>query len=177
MALAQIGKINPDQISQEALKNIVEFLEMVTEMKNMVTPVKTPADLFSMPMSYVFNKEQETFFFIIHIPLTRGEQVMDMYEYIPFPMTMSMSENHVVLPRPGYYNVLAINQKQEYQVLSSSELSQCFKLGRVHYCQGRQLLKTNSEKPASGLSTSKMPRRRPGIATSRFSPPTNGCSR
>ena len=150
VALAQIGKINPDQISQEALKNIVEFLEMVTEMKNMVTPVKTPADLFSMPMSYVFNKEQETFFFIIHIPLTRGEQVMDMYEYIPFPMTMSTSENHVVLPRPGYHNVLAINQKQENQVLSSSELSQCFKLGRVHYCQGRQLLKTNFRKTCLG---------------------------
>ena len=109
VALAEIGKINPDQISQEALENAVEFLEMVTEMKNIVTPVKTPANLVSMPMSYVFNKEQETFFFIIHIPLTRAEQVMDMFECIP--------------------------------------------------------------------STSKMPRRRPGIVTSRSSPPTNKFSR
>ena len=80
----------------------------------------------------------------------RPEQVMDMFEYIPFPMTMSTSENHIVLPRPGHHNVLTLSQKQEYQVLASSELSQCFKLGRVHYCQGQQILKTNFRKTCLG---------------------------
>ena len=150
VALAQLGKINPDQISQEALENVLEFLDLVTETKGMVTPVKSTADIFTMPMSYVFNKARETFYFIVHIPLTRPEQVMDMFEYVPFPMTMSTSENHVVLPRPGHHDVLAINQKQEYQVLTSSELSQCFKLGRVHYCQGRQILRTNFRKTCLG---------------------------
>ena len=70
VALAQIGKINPDQISQEALENALEFLDLVTEVKGMVTPVKSTADIFTMPMSYVFNKAQETFYFLIHIPLT-----------------------------------------------------------------------------------------------------------
>ena len=126
VALSQIGKINPDQISQEALENVLEFLDLVTKAKGMVTPVKSTADIFTMPMSYVFNKEQETFYFIVHIPLTRPKLVRDRFEYILFPMTMSTSENHVVLPRPGHHNVLALNQKQEYQVLASSEL---FKLG------------------------------------------------
>ena len=89
VALAQLGKINPDQISQEALENVLEFLDLVTETKGMVTPVKSTADIFTMPMSYVFNKARETFYFIVHIPLTRPEQVMDMCEYVPFPMTMS----------------------------------------------------------------------------------------
>ena len=57
-------KINPNQISQEALENVV----------------KTTADIFSMPMSYVFNKVQQTFYFIVHIPLTGPEQVRDMFE-------------------------------------------------------------------------------------------------
>ena len=109
---------------------------MVTEVKGMVTPVKTTANIFAMPMLYVFNKAKETFYFMVHIPLTRQEQVMDMFEYVPFPMTMSTSKEHGVLPRPGYHNVLAINQRQEYQVLTSSELSFSFKLGLVHYCQG-----------------------------------------
>ena len=55
VALAQIRKINPDQISQEASENVLEFLELVTEAKGMVTPVKSTADIFTMPMSYVFN--------------------------------------------------------------------------------------------------------------------------
>ena len=68
----------------------------------MITPVKSPADSFTMSMSYVFIKELETFYFIVHIPLTRPEQLMDMYEYIPFPMTMSTSEHHVLLPLLGH---------------------------------------------------------------------------
>ena len=132
------------------MENVIEFLDLVTEAKGMLTPVKSTPDIVTMPMSYVFNKAQETFYFIVHIPLTRPEQVMDMFEYIPFPMTMSTSENHVILPRPGHHNVLALYQKQEYQVLASSELSQCFKLGSVHYCQGRQILKTNFQKTCLG---------------------------
>ena len=47
-----------------------------------------------MPMSYVFNKAQETFYLIVHVPLTRQEEVMDMFQYVQFPMTMSTSEDH-----------------------------------------------------------------------------------
>ena len=148
VALAQIGKINSDQISQEALENVLEFLDLVTEAKGMVTPVKSTADIY----------------FIIHIPLTGPKQVMDMFEYIPLPMTMSRSENHVVIPCPGHHNVLDLNQKQEYQILASSELCQCFKLGRVHYCQGRQILKTNFQKTCLEPSTSKTPKLPHGTA-------------
>ena len=98
----------PDQISQEPLENVVQFLDLVTETKKMVTPVKMTANIFTMPMSYVFNKALETFYFILHIPLTRPEQIMDMFKYVPFPMPMSTSEEHVVVPRPGYHDVLAI---------------------------------------------------------------------
>ena len=116
------------------MENVLEFLDLVTEAKGMVTQAKSTANIFTMPMSYVFNKARERFYFIVHIPLTRPEQVMDMFEYIPFPMTMSTSENHVVLPRPGHLNVLALNQKPECQVLASSELSQvgsCPQLSRM----------------------------------------------
>ena len=51
-----------------------------------------------MPMSYVCNPEDKIFYFIIHIPLVRPEQVMDIVVYIPFPMTLSTSESHVSLP-------------------------------------------------------------------------------
>ena len=83
------------------MENVVEFLQMVAEIKGMVTPVKSTAKLFTMPMFNVFNKAQELFYFIMHIPLTRAEQVMDMFEYIPFPMTMSTSEDRAVLSLPG----------------------------------------------------------------------------
>ena len=75
---------------------------------------------------------------------------MDMFEYVPFPMTLSTSETHVALPRPGAHDVLAISQSQEYQLLSSGEFQHCFKLAQVHYCNGRQVLKTNFSKSCLG---------------------------
>ena len=63
-------------------------------------------------------------------------------------MTMSTSEIRVVVLVLD--TTSAINQKQEYQVLASSELSQCSKLAHVHYCQGRQILKANFPKTCLG---------------------------
>ena len=103
-----------------------------------------------MPMSDVYNRADKVFYFIVHIPLVRPEQVMDMFEYVPFPMTLSTSETLVALPRPGAHNVLAINQNPEYQVLSSGELQHCIKLAKVHYCKGGQVLKTNFCKSCLG---------------------------
>ena len=125
-----------------------------------------------MPMSYVYSRADKVFYFIVHIPLVRLEQVMDMFEYVPFPMTLSTSETHVALPPPGAHDVLAINQNQEYQLLSSGELQHCFKLAKVHYCKGRQVLKTNFRNPVWVRSTSKTPKPPPGTAISRSNPPT-----
>jgi hypothetical protein len=150
IALAQLGKINPDQISVEALKDIVDFVQLATNARGMVSPVHVASDIFAMPMSYVYNEKEKIFYFIVHIPFVRAEQVMDMFEYVPFPMTMSNSEDHVALPRPGHHNVLAINTLQEYQTLNSGDLQHCLKLARVHYCQGRQILRTNFRKSCLG---------------------------
>ena len=56
----------------------------------------------------------------------------------------------MALPRPGAHHVLAINQNQEYHLLSSEELQHCFKLAKVNYCKGRQVLKTNFRKSCLG---------------------------
>ena len=140
---AQLGKLNPNQITTKALASILKFVKIATRTRNLVCLVQCTCDIFAMPMSYVYNRADQVFYFIVHILLVRPEQVMDMFEYEPFPMTLSTSETHVVLPRPGSHDVLAINQSQEYQLLSSGELQHCFKLAQVHYCKGRQVLKTN----------------------------------
>ena len=150
VAMAQLGRLNPDQISTEALSGILDFVRLATHERKLVSPVQVTGDIFAMPMSYVYNRADKVFYFIVHIPLVRPEQVMDMFEYVPFPMTLSTSETHVALPRPGAHDVLAINQNQEYQLLSSGELQHCFKLAKVHYCKGRQVLKTNFRKSCLG---------------------------
>ena len=104
-------------------------MKIATLTRNLVCPVQSTGEIFAMPISYVYNRADKVFYFIVHIPLVQPEQVMDMFENVPFPMTLSTSETHVALPRPGQHNVLAINQNQN-----------CFKLAQMHFCKGRQVL-------------------------------------
>jgi len=96
-----------------------------------------------MPLSYLYNLKTEHLEFIVHVPLTRPQQILDMYEFHPFPMTMTNDRSRVALPRPGDHNILAYNGQKEYQTMSSSDLLGCFIIDRTHYCANRQVLKTN----------------------------------
>ena len=51
VALAQLGRLNPDQITTEALASIVEFVNIVTKTRQLITPVHSAGDIFAMPMS------------------------------------------------------------------------------------------------------------------------------
>lgn len=141
--MAQLGKLNPDQISLATLNDIVQFIQTTEEEFKLTSPVKKAADIFTMPLSYLYNLEEERLEFIIHVPMTRQEQILDMYEYFPFPMTMTSDRDRVAVPRTGNHNVLAYNKQREYQTLSATELQACFKLKQVHYCAHRQILRTD----------------------------------
>ena len=138
ISLAQLGKLNPIQVMTESLQSIIHFVKAATLGLKMVLPVHTTADIFAVPLTYVFNREEQMLYFIVHISLVQPEQIMDMHEYILFLMTMSTSDRHVALPQPRFHNVLAINQGQEYQLLSSTEFQHCLKLANVGYCKGLQ---------------------------------------
>jgi hypothetical protein len=141
--MAQLGKLNPDQFSYELIKEVAKFIWDLEDTHDLVSPIHKPADVFKMPLSYLYNLETEHLEFIVHVPLTRPQQVLDMYEFFPFPMTMTNDRTRVALPRPGAHNILAYNGLKEYQTMSSSDLVGCFVIDRVHYCANRQVLKTN----------------------------------
>jgi len=140
---AQVGKINPEQIPWETLQGISDFVYSVETERGLVSPIDKPSDIFSMPMSYLYDLEKGQFEFIVHIPLTRKEQVLSMHEFLPFPMTLTNDRTRVAIPRTGERNILAFNKANEYQILSALELQGCFKLKKVHYCKNRQILRTN----------------------------------
>ena len=169
VAVAQIRKINPDQISSEALENVMVLLQMVTNQRN-----GHPGEISGRPFyeAYVLRVQQWAGKLLFHHSyyLTQPEQAMDNYHYILFPMTMFTSEHYFVLPRPGHHNVLAINKKQEYQVLSSAELHLRFKLWQCTTIRAAISWKTTSGRPAWGPSSSKMPKPPPGTAISRSNP-------
>jgi len=144
--MALLGKLNPDQVSYETMMNIAEFIWTLEDTHNLHSPIKEGADIFTMPLSYLYNLKSQRLEFIIHVPMYRAEQLLDMYEYQPFPMTLSIDRSKVAIPRPGGHNILAYNANSEFMTMTSTDLQSCFVLRRVHYCPNRQILRTDWSK-------------------------------
>ena len=73
IAMAKLGRLNPDQISTEALSGILDLVRMATQAQKLVSPVQVTGDIFAMPMSYIYNRADKVFYFIVHIPLVRAK--------------------------------------------------------------------------------------------------------
>ena len=144
--LAQLGKLNPDQFSYAQLKELSEFIWSMEDLHQLHSPIKRASDLFTMPLSYLYDLDNRKLEFIIHVPMYREAQLLDMYEYHPFPMTLSNDRTRVAVPRPGGHNLLAYNSLHEYQTMSTTDLQNCFVIRRIHYCPNRQVLKTDWSK-------------------------------
>jgi len=144
--MALLGKLNPDQISYQQLAGIADFIYALEDEHNLESPLQQPADLFSMPLTYLYNLEEQRLEFIIHVPMYKAEQLLDMYEHQPFPMTMGLNRDYVAVPRPGAHNILAYNSKSEFHTMTTTDLQSCYVLRRVHYCPNRQVLRTDWSK-------------------------------
>lgn len=119
----QLGKLNPDQFPNRTINKIAQFIWDLEADKQLKSPINPLSDLFSMPLSYLNNMETMHLEFVLHIPLTRPEQILDMHRYHPFPMTMT----NVRCPaRPGTHNLLAYNRKKEYQTKSTTDIQTCW---------------------------------------------------
>ena len=51
VSMAQLGKLNPDQITTETLSSILEFVKLATRTRKLVCSVQSTGDIFAMPMS------------------------------------------------------------------------------------------------------------------------------
>jgi hypothetical protein len=161
LTMAMRGQVNPQQLDTTTLQSMMAFTQQAAKDKGFLSPISSIADFFAMPMSYVFNREgnadstPSTFYLILHVPLVHPDNVLDMYRYVPYPLTTTVSDEHVMMVNTGPKDIFAQGKTGEYQILGTSDLNQCFKIHRTFYCKGRQVLKTNMAKTCLGALFSK----------------------
>ncbi len=66
-----------------------------------------------------------------------------MNQYLPFPLTQSLSPNHSLMPSVGQNDLLAYSGFDTYKILSQSDLASCHKMGDTYFCKGRNDLRTD----------------------------------
>jgi hypothetical protein len=65
---------------------------------------------------------------------------MPLFEFIPLPVYFNFSSNVTVTPEVGPNNMIAVGHSESYQLLSSSDLQNCNKLGDTYFCKGKNVL-------------------------------------
>ena len=83
-----------------------KIAQMVAD-NGFISYVSKVTDLFQIPLSYVYQPNNRTIALLLHVPLVKPEYLLNLNQYLPFPLTHSLSPNHSLTPSVGQNDILA----------------------------------------------------------------------
>ncbi len=144
--MAYDNRLSPSALHHEALLEIIKYLNEIAQNSELLLFVHQPSDLFLVETSYNYKPDKKTFVLMLHVPLVAPHNLMRLYEFIPLPVHFDFSGNVSVTPEVGTNNMIAVGHSQSCQLLSSSDLQTCNKMGETYFCKGRYVLLTDLTK-------------------------------
>jgi hypothetical protein len=144
------NKLSPGALHHEALLEIVKYVNKIAANSELMSFIHQPSDLFLVETSYVYKPDEKIFVLVMHVPLVAPQNLMQLYEFIPLPVHFNFSGNVSVTPEVGNDNMIAVGHSQSYQIISSSDLQTCNKMGETYFCKGRNVLLTDLTKTCLG---------------------------
>jgi len=155
---AQLHRLSPQLFTNDVLESIKANIDETAERNGYISFVKHTTDLFQIPMSYVYQPGNQTISFILHIPLVKPEYLLDMHQYLPFPLSHNLSPNHSLTPAVGQNDILAYSGYETYKVVSQTDLAACHKMGGTYFCKGRNDLRTDIKDDCMGSLFLQLPK-------------------
>jgi hypothetical protein len=139
------NRLSLGALHHEVLVEIVKYVNDLALNSELLSFVHQPSDLFLLKMSY-YKPDENTFVLVLHVPLVVPHNLMPLFEFIPLPVHFNFSGNVSVSPEVGTNNMIAVGHSQFYQLISSSYLQTCNKMGETYFCKGRNVLLTDLTK-------------------------------
>ncbi len=137
-------------LHHEALLEIVKYVNEIAENSELLSFIHQPSDLFLVETSYVYKPDEKIFVLVMHVPLVAPHNLMPLYEFIPQPVHFIFFGNVSITPEAGNNNMITVSHSQSYQIISSSDLQTCNKMGETYFCKGRNVLLTDLTKTCLG---------------------------
>ena len=147
---AQLHRLSHKIFPNDVLESIKNKIEETAKAKDLISFVKQTTDLFQIPLSYVYQPGNETVSLILHVPLVKPEYLLQLNQYLPFPLSHDLSPNHSVTPAVGQNDILAYSGYETYKIVSQSDLAACHKMGETYFCKGRNDLRTDIQETCMG---------------------------
>ncbi len=147
---AYSNRLSPGALHHDALLEAVKYVNEIAQNSDMLSFVHQPSDLFLVETSYIYKPDEKTFVLVLHVPLVTPHNLMPLFEFIPLPIHFNFSGNVSVTPEVGATNMIAVGHSQSYQLLASTDLQSCNKMGETYFCKGRNVLLTELTKTCLG---------------------------
>ena len=147
---AQVHRLSHKLFPNDVLETIKSNIDEVAQKNGFLSFVEHVTDLFQIPLSYVYQPGNETVSLILHVPFVKHENLLQMHQYLPFPLSHDLSPNHSVTPAVGQNDILAYSGYETYKIVSQSDLAACHKMGEIYFCKGRNDLRTDIQETCLG---------------------------
>jgi hypothetical protein len=147
---AQLHRLSHKIFPNSVLETIKANIDLTAEKHGYISFVKQTTDLFQIPLSYVYQPNNETVALILHVPFVKSEYLLTLNQYLPFPLSHNLSPNHSLTPAVGQYDILAYSGYETFKLVSQSDLAACHKMGETYFCKGRNDLRTDMQETCMG---------------------------
>jgi len=130
------NRLSPGALHHKVLLEIVKYVNEIADNSKLLSFIHQPSDLFLVETSYVYKPDNNTFIIVLHMPLVAPHNLMPLFEIVPLPVHFNFSGNISVTPEVSADNMIAVGHSQSYQIISSSDLQTCNKMGRPIFAKG-----------------------------------------
>jgi hypothetical protein len=142
--MAQTHRLSVRLMTQTTIIKLFQEIDVRAKAEGFQPMIEKHSDLFQIETSYLTGPNNQIVL-IIHVPMVKEGHMLQLLQFIPFPLSQTMAYNSSITPKVGNQDLLAIKTRRgqtEYKVLSQSDLIGCTKLGTNYLCPERHILNT-----------------------------------
>ena len=137
-------RLAPGVYNENALESVLAYVKDLCKEHHYEQLIHHTSDLYQLETSFLYNPENQTFSTILHIPLVKKENLLQLYRFIPAPLNTDLTAGHSLAPQVGHQDLIAVNSNSTiFKVLSKTDLVPCLEIGNYHFCHGNTLLEKN----------------------------------
>lgn len=142
---AFINRLSVRAIPADQVDKLVHNLKKEAARRGFVLDIKALADIFQAETSFVANRTK--FHLFTHIPLARANGLLDIYQYIPFPMEVQESTLAVTIKADK--QIIAVHREDPsrgFIEMTTADLQACRQVGSRYWCENNNVVTKNNSR-------------------------------
>jgi len=139
------NRLSTKALLPTTLTNVFNNMSLTALKYNFRLMIDNGNDLFKLETSY-YKTGPNKFRVVVHVPIVKKANMLEMLQYIPFPLSQQVLNGTSIIPIVGNRDIIAVQRDTNtilYKLLGESDLIGCKKFRNTFLCPDRDQLSTN----------------------------------